>query len=207
MCDSSVDSAFRNLRRAGMLKNRSRTRDRRSQRQAGFFDGEDLATGDLDDRPGSVFRGVRLQAQAADRSDRGQRLSAKAQGGDVQQVVGIADLRGGVALEGQHGVVAHHAAAVVDDLDQLLASRLDVHANAVGAGIERVLQQLLHHRGGALDHLAGGDLVGYVFGENVDAAHRVLRYMKKRPVVSGQFESLEFREKPRRRPNERRISG
>ena len=30
---------------------------------------------------------------------------------------------------------------------------------------------LLHHRGGALDHFSGGDLVGYEFGKNADSAH------------------------------------
>ncbi len=128
------------------------------------------------DRSGGVFRRVGLQAQAADGGDRRQRLAAKAEGRDGQQVVGIADLRGGVALEGQHGVVAHHAATVIGDLDELLAAGFDVHTDAPRARIQRVLQQLLDHRGRALHHLAGGDLVGYIFGENVDAAHGVLRY-------------------------------
>ena len=39
------------------------------------------------------------------------------------------------------------------------------------ARIQRVLQQLLDHRSGPLDYLARRDLVGYIFGENVDAAH------------------------------------
>ena len=81
------------------------------------------------------------------------------------------DFRGGVALEGQHGVVAHHAAAVVGDLDQLLPARLDLDADARGTGVQRVLQQFLHHRRGTLHHFAGGDLVGDSFGENVDFAH------------------------------------
>ena len=164
--------------------------DRSSQRQPGLFDRQDLASGNFDDGSSGVFRGMRLQAQAADGGDGGQRFSAKAQGRDVQQVVGVADFRGGVTLEGQHGVVAHHAAAVVDHLDQLAASGLNVHANAAGTGIERVLQQLLRHRRRALDHLARGDLVGYIFGENVDATHRVLRYMSE-----GKFQASSFNEK------------
>ena len=77
-----------------------------------------------------------------------------------------------MALEGQHGIVAHHAAAIIGDLDKLLAAGFDVHANAPCARIQRVLQQLLHHRGRPLHDLARGDFVGYVFGENVDAAHK-----------------------------------
>ena len=34
-----------------------------------------------------------------------------------------------------------------------------------GAGIERVLDQLLHHARRTLDHLAGGDAVDHGFGE------------------------------------------
>ena len=171
MCDSSVDSAFRNFRRAGMLKNRSRTVIAVPERQSGLFDRQHLAAGNLDDRSGRVFRGVRLQPQPAHRRDGRQRLAAKAQSRNVQQVVGVANLRGGVALEGQHGVVAHHAAAVVGHLDELLAAGLNVDADAARARIQRVLQQLLDHRRRTLHHLAGGDLVGYIFGENVDAAH------------------------------------
>ena len=39
------------------------------------------------------------------------------------------------------------------------------------AGVERVLEQLLDHRGGPLHHFAGGDLVGDLIGKNADAAH------------------------------------
>jgi hypothetical protein len=67
--------------------------------------------------------------------------------------------------------IAQHAAAIVDDLDQSLAAGFDVHANAVGAGVERVLKQFLDDRGGALHDLAGGDLVGDVLGEDVNFTH------------------------------------
>src|SRR5580693_8181793 len=76
-----------------------------------------------------------------------------------------------MAFEGEHGIVAHHAAAVVGDLDQLFATSFDVDLDASRACVERVLEQLFYHRGRALHHLAGGDFVGYVLGEYVDAAH------------------------------------
>ena len=121
--------------------------------------------------PPALLGRARLQAQAADGGDRGQGFAAEAQGGDGEQVFGVLQLAGGVALEGQQGIVAHHAAAVVDDLDELLAAGLDVDPDARGAGIQRVLQQLLDHRGGTLDDLTGGDLVGNVLGEYVNSSH------------------------------------
>ena len=45
-----------------------------------------------------------------------------------------------MALECQQGVVAIHAAAVVGDADQLPPAGLDLHANAAGAGVERVFE-------------------------------------------------------------------
>jgi hypothetical protein len=39
------------------------------------------------------------------------------------------------------------------------------------ARIERVFHQLLHHRGGPLDHLASGDLISDAVGEDADVGH------------------------------------
>ena len=109
--------------------------------------------------------------QTGNRSNRGQCLAAKSERRDAQQVLGVLDFRSGVALKRQHGIVAHHAAAVVGNLDQLLPARLDLYADARGTGVQRVLQQFLHHRRGTLHDLAGGDLVGDSFGKDVDFAH------------------------------------
>ena len=79
-----------------------------------------------------------------------------------------------MALEGQQRVVAVHALAVVGDADEPPPARLDFDADAGGAGVEGVLQQLLDHRGGPVHHLAGGDLVGNLVGKNADAAHKGL---------------------------------
>ena len=40
-----------------------------------------------------------------------------------------------------------------------------------GPRVERVLHELLHHGGGPLHHLAGGDLVDEVVREPLDRAH------------------------------------
>ena len=90
-----------------------------------------------------------------------------------EQIVGGAQFAGGVTLEGEQRVVVGHAVAVVDDADHALAAGFDFDANAVGAGVERVFEQLLDDGGGALDDFAGGDAVGDSFREYADAAHAV----------------------------------
>ncbi len=111
------------------------------------------------------------QLEPAHRGDAGERLTAEAEGADGDEIVELADLAGGVAEDGQARVFAVHAGAVVGDADQLDAAGLDVDADAAGAGVERVLEQLLDDAGGALDDLARGDLVGEIVGEEVDRGH------------------------------------
>src|SRR5262249_12444944 len=99
------------------------------------------------------------------------RFAAKAEGGDGEQVLDVAQFAGGVALESEQRVVAEHPAAVVDDPDQAAAPGLDVDAKVGGAGVERVFEQLFDDGSGPFDHFAGRDLVGDLVGENADAAH------------------------------------
>ena len=65
-----------------------------------------------------------------DAADGGQRLAAEAERADAEQVVGVVQLAGGVAGEGQRQVVGVDAAAVVDDADQLDAALLDLDVDA-----------------------------------------------------------------------------
>ena len=60
------------------------------------------------------------------------------------------------------------AAAIVAHPHQSDAAALDVDLDARRAGVECVLDELLDHRGGPLDHLAGGDLVDELAGKNAD---------------------------------------
>jgi hypothetical protein len=83
-----------------------------------------------------------------------------------------------MAFEGEQSVVADHAAAVVGDANEAAAASLDFDADACGAGIEGVLQELLDDGGGAVDDLAGGDLVGNLVGENADTAHAEFKDMR-----------------------------
>ena len=58
-----------------------------------------------------------------------------------------------------------------NDLDRTLATGLEVDREAPRSGVERVLQQLLDHRGGTLHHLAGGDLAHQPVVEESDLRH------------------------------------
>src|SRR5262249_41758201 len=64
-----------------------------------------------------------------------------------------------------------HPGPVVGHPHALDAALLDVHPDPPRPGVERVLEELLDHAGRALDHLAGGDLVGEVLREDVDGGH------------------------------------
>src|SRR5580704_3905068 len=76
-----------------------------------------------------------------------------------------------MTFKGQQSIVAHHAAAVVGDANQLAPATLDRDHNAACARVQRVLEQLLDYRCGAVDDLAGGNLVGHLVSQYVDAAH------------------------------------
>ena len=70
-----------------------------------------------------------------------------------------------MALEREQHVVAVHASAVVGHAQQAAAAALHLDIDAGGAGVQAVFDQFLDHRGGTLHHLAGGDLVGELFGK------------------------------------------
>ena len=112
------------------------------------------------------------QAQFRHRGDRGQCLAAKPHRRHAFQIEQRADLAGGMALERQRQLVRRDAAAVVLDHDAAHATGDQAHADLRGAGIERVVQQLAHHRGRALDHLAGRDLADQLVGQLEDGAAR-----------------------------------
>ena len=66
-----------------------------------------------------------------------------------------------------------NAVAVVRDPNALDSPLLDAHLNALGAGVQAVLHQLLDDGRGALHHFPGGDLIGNLGRQLGDApAHR-----------------------------------
>ena len=76
-----------------------------------------------------------------------------------------------MAFKGQQRIIAHHAAAVVDNADQLASAAFHLDANSRRACIQRVLQQLLYHRRRPFHHLARGDLVRDLIGKNMYPPH------------------------------------
>jgi hypothetical protein len=117
------------------------------------------------------------------RADRRQRLAAEAERADVEQVV-VGQLRGGVAVDRKREVAARHAGAVVGDADEPAPAAVGHHLDAAGAGVERVLDQLLDHARRALDHLAGGDAIDDAFGQLADGHRCLLRRIGWRRRVS-----------------------
>ena len=127
----------------------------------------------VDAKLGSALLAPRARAQheVRHRRDRRQRLAAKAEGDDRGEILGAPQLAGRVAFDRQPRVLRRHPLAVVVDADLLLAAELGVNRQPARAGVNRVLDQLLDDGSGALDHFAGGDLVGEVRCQASDSPH------------------------------------
>jgi hypothetical protein len=111
------------------------------------------------DRPGvRLGRMAGDNRQARDRADRGQRLAAETERADREQIIAV-ELRSGMPLDREHEILAAHALAVVANADEPATARFGDDFDAAGAGVERVLDELLDDARGTLDHFAGGDAV------------------------------------------------
>ena len=102
--------------------------------------------------------------------ERGQRLAAKAEQGDPDQLV-VVELGGGVALHRERELVRRDAAAIVGDRDQRSPAAAQLHRDPRRPGIDRVLDQLLDRGRGPLDHLTGGDPVDHAWRQGADGWH------------------------------------
>ncbi len=109
-----------------------------------------------------------LHPQMRHAGNRGERFAAKSERTNRGQVGGAANLRGSMAAQRQDSVGARHAAAVVGDRYQRRAAAEDFDADGMGAGVERVLDQLLDGGGRPLDDLARRNLAGDLLGQYVD---------------------------------------
>ena len=120
-----------------MLKNRLRTSIVVPDRAAA---GRDLATAVRRSTsiswPASAVALPAANHELADFGDRRQRLAAKAERADAEQVVGVGDLAGGVAGDRQRQVVRRDAAAVVDDADQVGPALPQRHVDPRRPGID-----------------------------------------------------------------------
>lgn len=79
-------------------------------------------------------------------------------------------------------IIARHAEAVVNDTDQRLAAAGGRHLDATRAGVDGVLDQLLHDARRPLDDLTRRDAVDHVVGELADA---IDSHMDARPLDRG----------------------
>ena len=82
----------------------------------------------------------------------------------------IGDFAGGVAAQGDCQLGLGDAAAVVFDGNQAHTARRQTHGDLARAGVQRVIDQLAHHRGGAFDHFASGNLADQFVGQVTDGA-------------------------------------
>ena len=103
-----------------------------------------------------------------DGRDACQRFAAKAERLDHGEIRQRGQLARRVPDERQRELISRDAGAVVADADRRLARATDVDADPACPGVERVLDQLLDHRGRALDHLASGDRVGDLRRQHLD---------------------------------------
>jgi hypothetical protein len=126
--------------------------------------------------------GRREEPHARDRGYGGKRLAAEAERADFLQILRRGNLARRVALEGERGVLASYAAAVVAHRDEPRAAPLDAHVDAPRPGVEGVFEKLLDDRGRPLHDLARGNLPHESLGKFLDARQRLLvRYRKVIP--------------------------
>src|ERR1700749_3849516 len=64
-----------------------------------------------------------------------------------------------------------HAAAIIDHSNHALPARFHFDTNRPRPGVQRILQQLLHHRSRPFDNLSRRDLVRDILSKYPNAAH------------------------------------
>jgi hypothetical protein len=131
---------------------------------------ENPAPGGTNQRADAI-RGSRLDLEVRHRADGGERLAAKAEAPHTNEIVRAPDLGGRVAGDGELRVLALHAASVVAHADAGAPALFHGNVDRQGAGVERVLDELLDDGGGALDHFAGGDLISDRARKDRDVGH------------------------------------
>ncbi|OQC04658.1 MAG: hypothetical protein BWX79_02451 [Alphaproteobacteria bacterium ADurb.Bin100] len=115
---------------------------------------------------------ARQQGQFRHRIDGRQRFAAKAHGAHGFEVVQAGDLAGCVAFDRGGQLLARNARAIVFHRDQPHAAGQQAQRDLRGTGVQGVVQQLAHHGGRALHHLAGGNLADEFVGQFADRAPR-----------------------------------
>ena len=103
----------------------------------------------------------------------GKRFSPKTERAHRLEVLGTADLAGGMPVEREQRVLPAHADPIVGHSDASLAAALDVDIDARRPGVQGVLDQLFYDGGGPFHHFAGGDLVRNQIRQDLDRARHI----------------------------------
>ena len=122
-----------------------------------------LASAGVDDEPCAQL-GIATPSTEfylRDGGNRCQRLATETHGVQREQVLRFMDFRRAVTFESQTGIGVGHTHAVVNYLDERTPSIFENDLHTRSLGIDGILHQFLDYRGGTLNHLAGGNLVGY----------------------------------------------
>ena len=77
-------------------------------------------------------------------------------------------------LKRQQRIVVHHPAAIVDHPDHPLAAHFCFNADRIRACIQRIFQQLIHHRSRALHNLSCRDFIRQRLRQYAYPAHDFL---------------------------------
>ena len=114
-----------------------------------------------------------LQGEPGHTRDGRQRLATKPEGRQPVEVARLGNLAGGVSLQRKERILARHAAAVVLNAHERTTAVAKFDLDPRRPGIERILNQLLHHGSRPLHHLARSDLVGNSVWKDADLSHRL----------------------------------
>ena len=101
--------------------------------------------------------------QPGNRGNAGQGFAAEAQTTDILQFHRFPQLGGGVPLQAEEYIVLVHTFAIIAHpyKTHATAFHLDIHPGRTG--VQAVFHQFLDHRGWAVHHFTGSDLVGNLF--------------------------------------------
>ena len=114
---------------------------------------------------------VGRQRESRHAGNRRQRFAAKSERAHAREIIELADLRRGVAFDGEQRVVVRHSASVVAHFDPFAAAVFEDDVDRARAGVDRVFDQLFHDRRGPFHDLSGGDLIHQFRREHTNRGH------------------------------------
>jgi hypothetical protein len=90
------------------------------------------------------------------------------------EVVQGTDFARSMPRKAVHGIRSIHAEAVVIDLDQLDATALYHHLDAVRLRVQGIFHEFLEHRSRAFDHFTCRDVIDHCLGKCLHPTHALL---------------------------------